>query len=124
MDDNLFDLAQAWLEHCREQAEYFDLEGEDDTAEKWLYDANEAERIIKNHIDTPVTKIKAHGVEIEVMLSDWDGSTLDAVLTTAEYLAQHPDADIHSPDILEQVKAWQIAEEDIDYTPDWHGEFS
>lgn len=45
--DTLLHLAQAWLEHCREQAEYFDREGEDDTAEKWHEDAETAERIIK-----------------------------------------------------------------------------
>ena len=74
--DTILHLAQAWLEQCREEAEFFDSEGEDDTAEKWHRNANEAERIIKRHIDTPVTKIKAHGVEVEVMLSDWDGEPL------------------------------------------------
>lgn len=48
---DLLELAQAWLEHCREQAEYFELTGDDDTAERWYEQAEDAERTIKNAID-------------------------------------------------------------------------
>ena len=51
-DKKLFDYAYAWMHHCYEQAEYFDMEGEDDTAEKWREDAEEAEATLKRHIDT------------------------------------------------------------------------
>lgn len=52
-DTEIFKMAQAWQEHCREQAEYFYGEGEDDTAHKWDLDAAEAENTLKRHIDTP-----------------------------------------------------------------------
>jgi len=50
-------IAQAWLEHCREEAEYFHNEGEDDTADKWREDADEAEAAIKHHIDSTAREV-------------------------------------------------------------------
>ncbi len=44
--ENILDLAGKWLEHCKEEAEYYYKEGEDDTADKWNSDAGEAEKII------------------------------------------------------------------------------
>ena len=45
-------LAQAWLEHCRDEADYFFSNGEDDEGQQWMSSAEEAEGIIKNFIDT------------------------------------------------------------------------
>ena len=49
--NSIFQLAQAWLEHCRNAAEA--EEGMDDyAASMWHEQAEEAEAIIKRHIDT------------------------------------------------------------------------
>ena len=49
--NSIFQLAQAWLEHCRNAAEA--EEGMDDyAASMWHEQAEEAERVIKQHIDT------------------------------------------------------------------------
>lgn len=50
--ETVLELAETWLEHCREEADYFYKEGEDDTAEKWRTDAEEAEKIIEKYVDT------------------------------------------------------------------------
>ena len=39
-------LIEKWLEHCEEQRDYFEDEGEDDTAEKWADDVTEARIVL------------------------------------------------------------------------------
>ncbi len=49
---DILKLAQSWLEHCREEIDYFFGEGEDDTAAKWNDEAEKASDTIKRYIDT------------------------------------------------------------------------
>ena len=59
-----------------------------------------------------------------LMELDADGSNpnFDALMSTAAYLAQHPDDGIDVPGLIGRVKAWQLAEDD--FVPEWHDLFS
>lgn len=48
---DILDLAQMWLEHCRDQLDYFTKEEDAVGIDAWTQRAEEAERIIKNFID-------------------------------------------------------------------------
>lgn len=92
--DTVFQLAQAWLEHCREEAEFYDSEGEDDTAEKWHRDANEAERILKRDIDGPHVPNAAGSIRAalyEVQNGDLDEA--EAALRRALVSLREPEDD-------------------------------
>lgn len=83
---DMFELAQAWLEHCREQAEYFDLEGEDDTAEKWHADAEAAEKAIKRQIDNTDNVIEALATIATNATRRGDTDIAEAVETVIGYV--------------------------------------
>lgn len=109
-------LAQAWLEHCREQAEYFDNEGEDDTAEKWHADAEAAEKAIKRTLDTTTYDmdelILAVTMDDVINASSEYGENIDPKITECLLNNQHKFEKAMEWGIMEHI--WNIVHEVTD----------
>jgi len=66
---DIVQVAQAYLEHCRGEAEFFIHEGEEETADMWTQQADEAERAIKAHLDGDQNPRRANwcGAKVEIV---------------------------------------------------------